>query len=220
MEKAAVIALPGGKTLKGKLAIVPSATMMALVLHPHPHRGGNMNSHVVTELCSTLQSQGVSTLRFNFRTDAAEGAELLALNAADARAALAHIVAASDTHTHLLLAGYSWGTVVAAHLGTELGAHALGLVSPVLDALEKVGLAQWAGPTMIITGDNDFVCPAQQVFSVRSRGSAPHVVLIPNTDHFWSDRAVLGAAVGQVSRWLVQQGTDAGGGKKPPETEL
>ena len=40
---------------------------MALVLHPHPQRGGTMNNKVVYTVYQSFVSRGFSTLRFNFR---------------------------------------------------------------------------------------------------------------------------------------------------------
>ena len=40
---------------------------LAIVLHPHPEHGGNMNNKVVYRVFQTFSSMGFSTLRFNFR---------------------------------------------------------------------------------------------------------------------------------------------------------
>ena len=40
---------------------------MALVLHPHPQKGGTMNNKVVYTIYQSFVSRGFSTLRFNFR---------------------------------------------------------------------------------------------------------------------------------------------------------
>ena len=40
---------------------------LAMILHPHPERGGSMNNKVVYRVFQTFSSMGFSTLRFNFR---------------------------------------------------------------------------------------------------------------------------------------------------------
>jgi len=40
---------------------------LAIVLHPHPEHGGNMNNKVVYRVFQTFSAMGFSTLRFNFR---------------------------------------------------------------------------------------------------------------------------------------------------------
>ena len=212
-EKPVMIELPYHQgRINGQIALIPGATLFALVMHPHPHRGGNMRSHVVSELCSTLHARGVSTLRFNFRPEAEPGAELLELNAGDARAAAAHLAAASESHKTLLLAGYSWGTVVASHVATDIGAKALGLVSPVVGILGEAGFDKWKGPTFIITGDDDFVCSTQEVGALKGGGDRdPEVVVLPGVDHFWKDGEAVSSAASQLSDWLVRQVTGESG---------
>ena len=40
---------------------------IAVVLHPHPLHGGNMNNRVVYTLYNSFADSGFSVLRFNFR---------------------------------------------------------------------------------------------------------------------------------------------------------
>src|SRR5437867_9250697 len=56
-----------GLRLEGALRVVPDARLCAVVLHPHPLYGGDMENHVVVALCSVLNALGATTLRFNFR---------------------------------------------------------------------------------------------------------------------------------------------------------
>src|SRR5438445_2602075 len=63
-----------GLRLEGALRVVPDARLCAVVLHPHPLYGGDMDNHVVTALCAALNALGATTLRFNFRgAGASEG---------------------------------------------------------------------------------------------------------------------------------------------------
>src|SRR5437870_1749312 len=63
-----------GPRLDGALRLVQSARLCAVVLHPHPLYGGDMDNHVVTSLCAALNTLGATTLRFNFRgAGASEG---------------------------------------------------------------------------------------------------------------------------------------------------
>ena len=56
-----------GLRLEGALRVVPKARLAAVVLHPHPLYGGDMDNHVVTSLVGGLNALGATTLRFNFR---------------------------------------------------------------------------------------------------------------------------------------------------------
>ena len=55
-----------GLILEGRLALGTSAKG-ALITHPHPLYGGDMNDQVVKTVAAAYQSRGWSTLRFNFR---------------------------------------------------------------------------------------------------------------------------------------------------------
>jgi len=44
-----------------------SGSPIAIVLHPHPLHGGNMNNRVVYMMYNAFVSRGFSVLRFNFR---------------------------------------------------------------------------------------------------------------------------------------------------------
>ena len=40
---------------------------IAMVMHPHPNHGGNMNSKIVYNVYKSFVDNGFATLRFNFR---------------------------------------------------------------------------------------------------------------------------------------------------------
>ena len=52
-----------GRYTQGKSPTAP----IALILHPHPKAGGQMNHPVAVQLFHLFMKRGFSTLRFNFR---------------------------------------------------------------------------------------------------------------------------------------------------------
>lgn len=86
----------------------------AVVLHPHPLYGGDMDNHVVLALRAALADAGATTLRFNFRGagrsqgdyDHGRG------EAGDARAAIRELRQLRPG-CRMLLIGYSFGAQVA-----------------------------------------------------------------------------------------------------------
>src|SRR5436190_15085176 len=67
---------PDAPILEGELWVPVATSPMAgvVVAHPHPLRGGSMDSNVVVALCQGLQAAGIASLRFNFRgVDGSEG---------------------------------------------------------------------------------------------------------------------------------------------------
>lgn len=54
-----------GRYSQGKSETAP----VALILHPHPKAGGQMNNPVAVQLFHLFMKRGFSVLRFNFRGD-------------------------------------------------------------------------------------------------------------------------------------------------------
>jgi alpha/beta superfamily hydrolase len=172
----------GGLRLEGRLH-EDEGRLAAVVLHPHPQYGGDMHNHVVAAICETLAESGATTLRFNFRgTGRSEGAfDNGRGEADDARAAIDSL---REIHpdARVLLAGYSFGAMVAAGVAADSGVDALVLVSP------PVGMAAMpAAPpglrTLVMTGDRDPVSPAARVAALVS--TDVRVCVVPGVDHGW-----------------------------------
>src|SRR5205823_9505021 len=120
-----------GLRLEGALRPRPYARLAAVVLHPHPLYGGDMDNHVVTSLCAALNTLGVTTLRFNFRgAGASEGAHDNGRGEVDDALAAVSFVRDASPGIPLVLVGYSFGAMVAASSATRANVAALVLVSP------------------------------------------------------------------------------------------
>lgn len=98
------------------------ATAAALVLHPHPARGGNRHHPLVVAVAEGLAGGGVAALRLDLPDpDVAVSASALV----DATEGLLAEVGTA----RLLLVGYSWGSAVAS-LAAPTGLVARVLVAP------------------------------------------------------------------------------------------
>ncbi len=158
--------------------------LAAVVLHPHPRYGGDMDNHVVTAIAEALAARGASTLRFNFRGvgrsqgsfDGGPG------EAADARAAIAALREAAPGAA-LLLAGYSFGAMIAASVALDVASSALLLVSPPvgMGALPPIDTET---PALIIAGDRDQFAPATAIRALA--GGRCRAAVVEGVDHGWS----------------------------------
>jgi uncharacterized protein len=155
----------------------------ALVLHPHPQYGGEMDNHVVVGIAEALASLGATTLRFNFRGvgesegryDGGKG------EADDARAAVAALREQAPGK-RLVLSGYSFGAMIAAAIAGEAEPAGLILVSPPVSAGALPRLDPKV-PTLLITGDVDAVAPAAAVKALA--GGLVSAVVVDGADHGW-----------------------------------
>lgn len=180
-DEAPVTILSGELRLEGRLHERLSASLAAVVAHPHPQYGGDMDNHVVATMCGVLGDSGATTLRFNFRgTGRSEGAcDGGRGESDDVRAAATDLRARVDPEVPLVLVGYSFGAAMAVAAAGDVRAHGLICVSlPVPAPPVPDGVA-----TLIVTGDRDPIAPATQLRALACPGV--EVEVIEGVDHSW-----------------------------------
>lgn len=165
----------------------------ALVLHPHPLHGGTRNNKVVTTLARAYAQSGFATIRPDFR-GIGKSAGSFDQARGETDDMLAVIKAFLDRHTELagkpwLLAGFSFGSAVAAQVYSALDEHQL----PAPSLLTLVGAAvkrfqhrevKLPENTLVIHGERDEVVPLQEVFDWIADYRIP-VSVIPVATHFF-----------------------------------
>jgi uncharacterized protein len=181
---------------------------VAVVCHPHPLFGGTMHNKVVFQTAKTLHDRGVPVLRFNFRGaglsegehDNGRGEE------DDVRTALDYL-ATDFPGKAILLAGFSFGSVVGVRVGCSDGRvdKLIGLGLPV----DNVGadlsfLRACAKPKLVIQGGNDqFGSRANIEALSRTLPEPKRLVIVDGADHFFTGRLdQIGVA---ISSWLDEQ---------------
>jgi alpha/beta superfamily hydrolase len=167
---------------------------LALVLHPHPLAGGEMDNPVVTRLFRAFEARGFSVLRFNFRgVGASQGAfDGGAGELADAVAALAWLQATSPASRQIWIAGYSFGSWI----GAQLTAHTPGVdgfiaVSPPAGHYDFSFLAAVDTLTLVLHGSADDIAPAADVGRLAAElaarpGGGVDYQLVEGASHFWA----------------------------------
>ena len=178
----------------------------AVLCHPHPLYGGEMNNNVVLALRDTLRTFGWGTLRFNFRGVGRSGGEYGHgdREAEDVIAVCAHLQKSGNTSVHLI--GYSFGARVALKAtGIGVQPRSLILVSPPIDFLDFDTLQLPPIPCLILLGEQDEFCRAESLKEwvenrIASRQDV-EVRLLPRCNHFyWGKEAVLSAEVSDFIR--------------------
>jgi alpha/beta superfamily hydrolase len=179
---------------------------LALICHPHPLHGGTMDNKVVITLARAAQACGWRTLRFNTRgTGSSQGAwDGGRGEVDDAQAALLAQRAEGEA---VLLAGFSFGSSLAAQLARRLAAdevagqsaaQRLVLVGPAVLNFEVPAVP--AG-TLVVHGEADDVVPLAAVLDW-ARPQVQPVVVVPGVGHFFHGQLPL-------LKSLVQQHLDA-----------
>jgi alpha/beta superfamily hydrolase len=187
------VAGPAGRidcTVDG--APAPNAGI-AIVAHPHPLFGGHRDNKVVQTLGRTLHALGYTVWLPDFRgVRESEGLHDDGQGEVDDLAAVldqAQQDAASQAELPgqtVVLAGFSFGSMVVTRLATRLAAanrpaHRLILVGT---ATSKWTVDPVPGNTLVIHGENDEVVPLSTVLDWARPQELP-VVVIPGADHFF-----------------------------------
>jgi hypothetical protein len=174
--------------------------LAAAVLHPHPQYGGDMHNHVVEAACQALAQHGATTLRFNFRgvggsEGGFDGGRGEMEDARNAVASLRELM----PRARLVLAGYSFGAVVAAGIAGTSELAGLVLVSPPVSFAPLARLPDGL-QTLITAGDRDELAPAASL--ARVAAPARRVVAVPGVDHGWWPGVEVLAA--EISRFAAE----------------
>ena len=159
----------------------------AIVCHPHPLYGGDMDNNVVMAVCTALVKKRIAALRFNFRGVGNSGGNYgdgLG-EQDDLRAALDFISTLNEIDIQRLgLAGYSFGGMVALALAIrDNRVKRLALISPALPEKGWEQLKDYVLPKLILVGDNDTSVPYRPFR--RFFGDDRHYQVVAGADHFW-----------------------------------
>jgi alpha/beta superfamily hydrolase len=178
----------GELTIEGDVTPADGASRGAVVCHPHPQYGGDMNNNVVMAVSRALHDTGHATLRFNFRgVGASDGNYGNGVGEAeDARAAVAFLIERAGVQS-VTLAGYSFGAMVALQAGVPLPmVDRILAIAPPLSFFNLDGLSACSKEKLFIVGDNDQYCSValltRQLVNV-AEPKAHHIVR--GADHFF-----------------------------------
>ena len=211
-----IFAGPDGR-LEGRYHPAPAADApIALVLHPHPQYGGNMNNRVTYALHYAFRDLGFTVMRFNFRGvgrsqgsfDQGQG-EL-----SDAASALDYLQFQKPNARACWVAGFSFG----AWIGMQLlmrRPEITGFVSvaPPANLYDFSFLAPCPSSGLIVNGEADRIVPAGDTKGLvdklqAQKGITVTHTTIPEANHFFEKglEEMIDVVKGYVHSRLVQGG--------------
>ncbi len=185
---------PEGRLESRYMPAADTSAPLALILHPEPDRGGNMNNRVSLAMYKLFQDKGFHVMRFNFRGvgrsegvyDKGEG-EL-----SDAAMALDWIEAQCAGTRACWIAGFSFGAWIAMQLMMRRP-EVSGFVAITPPASDKdfSFLAPCPSSGLILHGGADTVVPAEDVADLAQRiqtqrGIEVELRLISDANHFFT----------------------------------
>lgn len=162
---------------------------IAVIAHPHPLYKGSMDNKIVYILARAFVEQRYITAKFNFRgVGESEGSYAKGKGEIeDVLAVTQSVRERYDTGTEplpLILAGFSFGGGVQAHVAQQLHPHKLILVAPAVERLQAPPVINCAENIVIIQGDQDTVVPLQSILNWATPQTLP-VTVIPGAEHFF-----------------------------------
>ncbi|MBX3708983.1 MAG: alpha/beta fold hydrolase [Gammaproteobacteria bacterium] len=158
-----------------------------IVCHPHPLHGGTMHNKVVTTLAKAFQGMGVTTVRFNFRgVMRSEGRFDNGNGELDDLLAVMDWVQQEKARREIWLAGFSFGSYIAARAATEVPISKLVTVAPPVQYFPMQALPPITCPWVLVQGELDDVVPAEKVFAwAEARDPKPVILRFPQAGHFF-----------------------------------
>ncbi len=174
------------------LPSTPKVGQVAVVCHPHPLFGGTMDNKVITTLIRAFKDANIPVVSFNFRgVGASEGVHDHANGEVDDVLAVIEWSLAQTQATELYLAGFSFGSYVAASAVSRLSPlpvhlRQLFLIAPPVHHYPMAGLS-FPVNTLIVQGDADEVVPADDVFAWAAQQHL-HLVRFEGCSHFFHGR--------------------------------
>ena len=180
-----------GRYAPGKTETAP----IALILHPHPRAGGQMNHPCAVQLYHLFMKRGFATLRFNFRGVGRSQGEFDGGigELADAATALDWLQTNNPAASQTWVAGYSFG----AYIGMQLlmrrpETDGFISVSPPTNMYDSSFLAPCPASGLILHGSADTVTPPVEVERVVSKlrtqkGIVIDYELVDGATHFWAE---------------------------------
>ena len=169
---------------------------IAVVLHPHPLHGGNMNNRVVYTLYNAFADSGFSVLSFNFRgVGRSQGSyDSGAGELSDAAYAFDWLQQVNTTSNLCWIGGYSFGALIAMQLMMRRPEiEGFVSVAPPADSEDFSFLAPCPSSGIIIHGEDDTNVPVESVKKLASKLDGQKNISvrfqsIKGTDHFFKDK--------------------------------
>jgi len=188
------IAIPGpAGPIETVIDLSPSVRGIALVGHPHPLFGGNLENKVVQTLAKTLRDLGYAALRPNFRgVGASAGTHDQGAGETDDMLAVLDYAAQRFGALPVVLAGYSFGAYVQTHVAKRLADQGrsaqrmvlVGTAAGFIAGARRYDTEAVPHDTLVIHGEKDNTVPLANVLDWARAFELP-VTVVPDADHFF-----------------------------------
>lgn len=159
----------------------------AVICHPHPMYGGDMENNVVVGVQQALAGAGIATLRFNLRGVGKSGGGIAGPDGDPEDVAL--VVEYFRKYKGIdpdkvAVVGYSYGAMVGLAVSMlDMKIPALAAISPPIAAFQMQYMSRIDKPLLAISGDHDAFCPLEKLKGMLPAGASLNIV--KGADHLY-----------------------------------
>ena len=177
-----------------KAGIVESPIQaMMICCHPHPLYGGTMSNKIVHIICKTFSKMGLPTLRFNFRSiGESEGIHDNGIGESEDLLILSELMHETWPNRELWLAGFSFGSWIAANTAVQAKAKQLLSIAPPVQYFDFKDFNQPTCPWLVLMGDQDDVVEPEKVYEWinAQQDNKPELIRFSEAGHFFHGEMV------------------------------
>lgn len=181
--------LPGGAgAIELLVNGVEKPRALALICHPHPLHGGNLDNKVVFTLARACRDSGVVAVRFNFRgVGRSEGVHDNGLGELEDAHILLSYMRLGLPDLPIIIGGFSFGAAIAAQLAKITSCSCLLLSAPPVPHYGLDRISAVNAPVLLLQCDDDEVTDSAAVYCWFERLVAPQKTLQhwPQGGHFF-----------------------------------
>jgi len=154
----------------------------AIIAHPHPLHGGTLDNKVVQTLAKSFYGLGYAAVRFNFRgVGDSDGVFDDGRGELDDLLAVENFSRERFGSVDKVLAGFSFGSFIAAAAASQLTPRHLALIAP---AVGRFPITEVQQDTLVVHGEEDDVVLLADVLDWARPQKLP-VVVFPGAGHFF-----------------------------------
>ncbi len=206
-ESKATFQLPGPSGQLEVLTSWPQSTTpdyVAIICHPHPQQEGTMHNKVVTTVYKACDQVGMATVRFNFRgVGASSGQYGEGVGEQEDLLAVCSWVTEVLPHAKIILAGFSFGSFIAANVAQQIKPVALVTVAPAVHHQAYELITAVTCPWLVIAAENDEIVPLTTIQSwLKNDLDDVSFEMIAGSSHFFHGCLLSLRAV--IVTWLQQ----------------
>lgn len=168
------------------------SNIIAILCHPHPLFGGTMNNKVVTTLAKVFHELQLPNVRFNFRgVGNSTGEHDNGVGEIEDLKTVIQWVKQAQPDSRIWLAGFSFGSYVAAAVAAQGGIERLISIAPPATRWHFQDITQMPCPWLVVQGDKDEVIDADEVFTwFASSHPQAEVICMHDASHFFHGRLI------------------------------